>query len=271
MAVSNFDDEVWNALKQHWCSSPKISWQQLVNEVKEMLQRDMPNITTVRRRAISEEWQKDAKKAVKKSTRQLKKDTAKVREKIKQQTADSNKKSNAKKDADDTPNLAEIIVHSGNAEVMPSLADENRLTAAKVIIKHRQRSANLGVLVDDTIEGLIAIKEEMQSKEVSVEQLEIIQGRLAILAGMTELTEKLSRAVEKVAKVDTVFWGLELDELKDQAEATAKRNQIIEHSDALLEEQKRIMRENQLAAIQRKARFMNEGDPELVDVSPIEE
>lgn len=264
MAVSNFSEEVWAALKLHWTTSPKISWQQLVNEIGERLQTDMPNITTVRRRAIAEAWQKDAKNAVKKSTRQLKKDTAKIRQKVKQQTADSNKKVNAKNASENTPKIAEILPYAGNPEVLPSLADDNQLKTATVILKQRRRALNLGILIDDTLDGILAVQRDFPDTPTQAE-LELAQNKLSMLAGMTELTEKLSRSIERVAKVEAVFYGLEIEELKDQAEVTARRNQVIEHSGALLEEQKQIMLQNKRLAIQRKARLMNEGDPDLDD------
>ena len=71
MAVQSYPQEVWDRLKEVYETSPKLTWQQLVDLVAEELGCEMPSASVVRRKALAEKWKKRTKSLVKKSAREL--------------------------------------------------------------------------------------------------------------------------------------------------------------------------------------------------------
>ena len=71
MAVQSYPQEVWDRLKEVFETSPKLTWQQLVDLVGEEMGCDMPSASVVRRKALAEKWKKRTKSLVKKSAREL--------------------------------------------------------------------------------------------------------------------------------------------------------------------------------------------------------
>lgn len=66
-----YSEEIWNRLKEVYESSPKITWQGLVDQVGEELGCEMPSPSVVRRKALAEKWKKKAKSLVKRQLRSL--------------------------------------------------------------------------------------------------------------------------------------------------------------------------------------------------------
>ncbi|EXD97001.1 hypothetical protein J490_1050 [Acinetobacter baumannii 942194] len=77
-----YSEEIWNRLKEVYESSPKITWQALVDQVGEELGCEMPSPSVVRRKALAEKWKKKAKSLVKKTAQELNKDIKKLTKKI---------------------------------------------------------------------------------------------------------------------------------------------------------------------------------------------
>lgn len=77
-----YSEEIWNRLKEVYESSPKITWQALVDQVGEELGCEMPSPSVVRRKALAEKWKKKAKSLVKKTAQELNKEIKKLTKKI---------------------------------------------------------------------------------------------------------------------------------------------------------------------------------------------
>lgn len=77
-----YSEEIWNRLKEVYESSPKITWQALVDQVGEELGCEMPSPSVVRRKALVEKWKKKAKSLVKKTAQELNKEIKKLTKKI---------------------------------------------------------------------------------------------------------------------------------------------------------------------------------------------
>lgn len=67
--------------KKVYESSPKITWQGLVDQVGEELGCEMPSPSVVRRKALAEKWKKKAKSLVKKTAQELNKEIKKLTKK----------------------------------------------------------------------------------------------------------------------------------------------------------------------------------------------
>lgn len=76
-----YSEEIWNRLKEVYESSPKITWQALVDHVGEELGCEMPSPSVVRRKALAEKWKKKAKSLVKKTAQELNKEIKKIDQK----------------------------------------------------------------------------------------------------------------------------------------------------------------------------------------------
>lgn len=76
-----YSEEIWNRLKEVYESSPKITWQALVDHVGEELGCEMPSPSVVRRKALAEKWKKKAKSLVKKTAQELNKEIKKLTKK----------------------------------------------------------------------------------------------------------------------------------------------------------------------------------------------
>ncbi|EYS48571.1 hypothetical protein K004_4055, partial [Acinetobacter baumannii 16553_8] len=76
-----YSEEIWNRLKEVYESSPKITWQALVDQVGEELGCEMPSPSVVRRKALAEKWKKKAKSLVKKTAQELNKEIKKLTKK----------------------------------------------------------------------------------------------------------------------------------------------------------------------------------------------
>jgi len=69
-----------------------------------------------------------------------------------------------------------------------------------------------------------------------------------------------------------LFWGFELEDLKDQSEIQARRSAVVAGAEQKLLEAKQAMKEGKLAAFQRKLEIIETGevdDDGLMEVEPI--
>ena len=164
MAVQSYTQEVWDRLKEVYEASPKLTWQQLVDQVGEELGCDMPSASVVRRKAIAEKWKKRAKSLVKKSAQQLNKEIKKMTSQMTSQESsqddDNHDKSGTEKDVKNPSFLpASAGQNAGNFDA-DDRVQTNKLTSASIIKKNRHRLAGLGQLAGDTIDSVIHIRDE---------------------------------------------------------------------------------------------------------------
>ena len=143
MAVQSYSQEIWDRLKLVYESSPKITWQKLVDQVAEEMGCDMPSPSVVRRKAITEKWKKCTKNLVKKTARELnneiKKLTSKKTSQENSQSSENQGENNSQNNVKKPSNIADFWGQKSKSDKGFSTADLNRLTSAKIIQLNRHR------------------------------------------------------------------------------------------------------------------------------------
>ena len=275
MAVQSYSQEIWDRLKLVYESSPKITWQKLVDQVGEELGCEMPSPSVVRRKAIAEKWKKCTKNLVKKTARELNNEIKKLTsKKTSQESAQDNEnegENTSQKSVKKPSNIAEFWGQKSDANKGFSTADLNRLTSAQIIQHNRLRLADLGQLAGDTITSVIHIRDEVLQLDVGnldpddKEAIKIINGlkfKMGLISQIVELNVKQSITLANIAKSEALFWGFEIEELKDQSEIQSKRSAVVAGAEERMRLAKEKMATDKKAAFARKLAMIEAGDPE---------
>lgn len=277
MAIQEYSDEVWNRLREVYENSAKISWQKLVDMVGEELGCDMPNSSVVRRKAIKEKWKKKAKHLVKKSAKELNKEIKKLTThsdgQKDNQDADNKNNSSSQKNVKNTSNLTHFSGQKDNKNEKSDSLKTNMLTASQIIKDNRERLANLGILAGDTIHSVIHIRDEvlkldMNNLATDPNAETILTGikfKMGLISQIVDLNVKQSITLTNIAKSEALFWGFELEELKDQSEQQARRTSVIDDAERKLAEAKAAMKEQKRLAFERKLAMIEVGEEEHED------
>ncbi len=273
MAVQSYSQEIWDRLKLVYESSPKITWQKLVDQVGEELGCEMPSPSVVRRKAIAEKWKKCTKNLVKKTARELNNEIKKLTSKKTSQEStqdNENEGENASQKSVKKPsNIAEFWGQKSKSDNGFSAADLNRLTSAQIIQQNRLRLADLGQLAGDTITSVIHIRDEVLQLDVGnldpddKEAIKIINGlkfKMGLISQIVELNVKQSITLANIAKSEALFWGFEIEELKDQSEIQSKRSAVVAGAEERMRLAKEKMATDKKAAFARKLAMIEAGD-----------
>lgn len=271
MAVQSYPQEVWERLKAVYESSPKMTWQQLVDSVAEELGCEMPSASVVRRKALAEKWKKSAKSLVKKSAKELNKEIKKMTsQKIGQKSSqdnDSTEESNAEKNVKNPSFLPASSSQNSRNFDSDDRVQKTKLTSATIIKKNRNRLADLGQLAGDTIDSVIHIRDEVLQIDISgpiTDETERIinnvKFKMGLISQIVELNVKQSITLTNIARSEALFWGFELEDLKDQSEVQARRSAVVAGAEQKLLEAKQAMKAGKLAAFQRKLEIIEAGE-----------
>lgn len=265
--------KVWKALRLLWESSPKITWQQLVDDIAETLQCAVPSASVVRRRAVSEKWKKTVKKQTKSDSKNLKKRQSKVTSENTDNDVDNKEEINV--------NNSVILVSDSSQndgfEQVSQQANANSVKSSQIILNLRNRSHRLGAFFDITMESIEHVRdeviglgeftdEEMALPHDELEKLMMtrqfsIRQKMSFVAGLSELGDTMSKALERIAKVQCVAWGLEADSFKDSTDIKAQRSAALKDMDDKLQESRRIMLEDKKKAFMRDVSDIEAGEP----------
>lgn len=275
MAVQSYSQEIWDRLKLVYESSPKITWQKLVDQVGEELGCEMPSPSVVRRKAIAEKWKKCTKNLVKKTARELNNEIKKLTSKKTSQEStqdNENEGENASQKSVKKPsNIAEFWGQKSDANKGFSTADLNRLTSAQIIQQNRLRLADLGQLAGDTITSVIHIRDEVlqldvgnldPEDEAAIKVINGLKFKMGLISQIVELNVKQSITLANIAKSEALFWGFEIEELKDQSEIQSKRSAVVAGAEERMRLAKEKMATDKKAAFARKLAMIEAGDPE---------
>ncbi|RSP34154.1 hypothetical protein [Acinetobacter baumannii] len=271
-----YSEEIWNRLKEVYESSPKITWQALVDQVGEELGCEMPSPSVVRRKALAEKWKKKAKSLVKKTAQELNKEIKKLTKKNNGQedTQDTEKseKSDSQKSVKKTSNIAEFnsqnSKNSGHNNGGRSTVNENYLKSALVVKNNRIRAHKLGELITDTIDSVIHIRDEVLNlNNPTEEQLALVKFKMGLISQVVDLNVKQSISISNIAKTEALFWGLDVDDLKDQSEVQARRSSVISGAEERMAIAKANMKKKKEEAFMRKLALIEAGEVEPEDSS----
>lgn len=275
MAVQSYSQEIWDRLKLVYESSPKITWQKLVDQVGEELGCEMPSPSVVRRKAIAEKWKKCTKNLVKKTARELNNEIKKLTsKKTSQESTQDNEnegENTSQKSVKKPSNIAEFWGQKSDANKGFSTADLNRLTSAQIIQQNRLRLADLGQLAGDTITSVIHIRDEVlqldvgnldPEDEAAIKVINGLKFKMGLISQIVELNVKQSITLANIAKSEALFWGFEIEELKDQSEIQSKRSAVVAGAEERMRLAKEKMATDKKAAFARKLAMIEAGDPE---------
>ncbi len=269
-----YSEEIWNRLKEVYESSPKITWQGLVDHVGEELGCEMPSPSVVRRKALAEKWKKKAKSLVKKSAQELNKEIKKLTNKNNgqddSQDSENKGKSNSQNSVKKVSNIAEFnsqnSKNNGQSNGGSSSVNENYLKSALVVKNNRVRAHKLGGLIDDTIDSVIHVRDEiLRLHNPTDEELALVKFKMGIICQIVDLNVKQSISVSNMAKVEAQFWGLDVDDLKDQSEVQARRSSVISGAEERMAIAKANMKKKKEEAFMRKLELVEAGEIEPED------
>ena len=274
MAVQSYSQEIWDRLKLVYESSPKITWQKLVDQVGEELGCEMPSPSVVRRKAIAEKWKKCTKNLVKKTARELNNEIKKLTsKKTSQESTQDNEnegENTSQKSVKKPSNIAEFWGQKSKSDNGFSAADLNRLTSAQIIQQNRLRLADLGQLAGDTITSVIHIRDEVlqldvgnldPEDEAAIKVINGLKFKMGLISQIVELNVKQSITLANIAKSEALFWGFEIEELKDQSEIQSKRSAVVAGAEERMRLAKEKMATDKKAAFARKLAMIEAGDP----------
>ncbi|HCJ6410642.1 TPA: hypothetical protein NU643_003288 [Acinetobacter baumannii] len=268
-----YSEEIWNRLKEVYESSPKITWQALVDQVGEELGCEMPSPSVVRRKALAEKWKKKAKSLVKKTAQELNKEIKKLTKKNNgqedTQNTDKSEKSDSQNSVKKTSNIAEFnsqnYKNNGNNNGGRSTVNENYLKSALVVKNNRIRAHKLGELITDTIDSVIHIRDEVLNLNNPTEdELALVKFKMGLISQVVDLNVKQSISISNIARTEAMFWGLDVDDLKDQSEVQARRSSVISGAEERMAIAKANMKKKKEEAFMRKLALIEAGevDPE---------
>lgn len=269
-----YSEEIWNRLKEVYESSPKITWQGLVDHVGEELGCEMPSPSVVRRKALAEKWKKKAKSLVKKSAQELNKEIKKLTNKNNgqnnPQSTENKEKCNSQNSVKKTSNIAEFnsqnSKNNGQNNGGSSSINENYLKSTLVVKNNRVRAHKLGGLIDDTIDSVIHVRDEiLRLNNPTDEELALVKFKMGIICQIVDLNVKQSISVSNIAKVEAQFWGLDVDDLKDQSEVQARRSSVISGAEERMAIAKANMKKKKEDAFMRKLALVEAGEIEPED------
>jgi hypothetical protein len=270
-----YSEEIWNRLKEVYESSPKITWQGLVDHVGEELGSEMPSPSVVRRKALAEKWKKKAKSLVKKTARELNKEIKKLTNKSNGQDVSQDSENKQKNDNQNsvkkTSNIAEIdgqnSNNNGKSNGGNSTINENYLKSAIVVKNNRVRAHKLGELITDTIDSVIHIRDEVLNlSNPTEEQLALVKFKMGLICQVVDLNVKQSISISNIARTEAMFWGLDVDDLKDQSEVQARRSSVIAGAEDRMAIAKANMKKKKEEAFMRKLALVEAGEIEPEDV-----
>ena len=279
MAVQSYPQEVWDRLKEVYETSPKLTWQQLVDSVAEELGCEMPSASVVRRKALAEKWKKRTKSLVKKSARELnneiKKMTSQNAGRKNSQADDSKDKNSTENDVKNPSFLPASASHDRENFDNQSKLHKNKLTLATMIRKNRNRLASLGELAGDTIDSVIHIRDEVLQIDISGPitketewVIKNVKFKIGLISQIVELNVKQSITLTNIARSEALFWCFEQKDLKDLSEVQARRTAVVSDAERKLEEAKAKMKEGKRAAFQRKLEMIEAGESEEDEFPP---
>ncbi|MDC5100847.1 hypothetical protein NRA35_13560 [Acinetobacter baumannii] len=266
-----YSEEIWNRLKDVYESSPKITWQALVDQVGEELGCEMPSPSVVRRKALAEKWKKKAKSLVKKTAQELNKEIKKLTKKNNGQEdvqdTDKTEKSDSQNSVKKTSNIAEFnsqnSKNNGNNNGGRSTVNENYLKSALVVKNNRIRAHKLGELITDTIDSVIHIRDEVLNlNNPTEEELALVKFKMGLISQVVDLNVKQSISISNIARTEAMFWGLDVDDLKDQSEVQARRSSVISGAEERMAIAKANMKKKKEEAFMRKLALVEAGEIE---------
>lgn len=241
--MAGYSDDVWKALREYYETSPKhITWKPCCEHVGELLKTPVPDPSVVARKANKEGWKKRRltnKQPPKNASRQevgndqpptsANQDGVTVCEPT---TTTDNRvvyEVVGGRHDDISGVLSEKPIKEGLAQVS-RVVKENETAQKKIIIKHRNIAAALAGMIESVIQTTVdaykaygdLVKPDDDAEDGvkdddwdSDNQKKLILLKMEMASGTADLVETLSKAHERVAKIELAVWGIGPDDMKE--------------------------------------------------------
>lgn len=135
-----------------------------------------------------------------------------------------------------------------------------------VVKNNRIRAHKLGELITDTIDSVIHIRDEVLNlNNPTEEQLALVKFKMGLICQVVDLNVKQSISISNIAKTEAMFWGLDVDDLKDQSEVQARRSSVISGAEERMAIAKANMKKKKEEAFMRKLALIEAGEVEPDD------
>lgn len=230
MSVKNIPDEVWQVARAVWENTPDISYEDLLNQLKDLFGDKAPTSkSTLANRIKKENWVKASlvREPVKMSEARLDKITSNIEQKTtkheKQDDQNNKDKSGQNLEVYRTIN-AEIDATKEN--VVMSVKERS-----KIILKHRRRLHNAGVLEDAILAMSIDVANSVLNPElnsVSVEPTESgddfqfyegeeespISRKLNVIKSLSNVLTNVTTAQKVIAEQEMPMCGITPDDFQ---------------------------------------------------------
>lgn len=289
MAGERYPNEYWEAVKDLWMSDLKTDLKNASEKIAKDMGLKAPSPSSVTRKAKTGNWtREESKDLVKLNAKKLNEKLREIKKggessskslknketqkDVNQKTANANANThnaNANSDNANSSNAsandsAVLVVEgefvpNGGARKGRNIGKRADLRAALIIKANRYLAHDLRVLSQESIEALQLIKDEVLHAQ-GEEEVEIAVAKLYALIKVINATYTISKTFESTAKVEAVYWGLGVDDLKDVAELEAKRTVHAEQSKALLKAAKEEMQKKKKKAFMQKLEIIEKGD-----------
>lgn len=262
---NSYPPEVWQALRTLWEAAPKITWIDLVDQVRDMLAMPTPDASVVARKAKREGWTKTTIKAGQQARQKARK-TDRNRH-AKSTTSDHPDDPDSENEKIESNQSGKLVVtgreggqstsHSDQMDVDISAivrhAQNSIDMQAEVIAKHRSRNYNMGLIADQILQNWPPVPDRNAPDEIKQEY----DYQIANAAKQATVLDLITKSNERMAKTEFEVWGISEDMFR--AEQARRKTANIEKLEALAaEDEQRLLRER--ADMQDRQRRLIEQD-----------
>lgn len=254
--------EVWQALRQLWEATPKITWGELRENVSSMMRCECPSAQAISARSKREGWKKIP----------LRKRKHNPVDPVLKQMESPQQPLNTEGDCD--ASVSEILDNPSTQsqqrqrmlktipDPTPVLEEARRIlsTVEKVVWGHRRRAAIIGNLMESVMNAMADLAETMPRPDLDDPEFEAkIERRSQVLKGLyaeMKLLELMAITAQVQQKAERESWGIEMS--GDDGESEKRKASIAE-----LESKTREARaglQEQRAAVAERLRRIEEGE-----------
>ncbi len=83
---------------------------------------------------------------------------------------------------------------------------------------------------------------------------------MGLISQVVDLNVKQSISISNIARTEAMFWGLDVDDLKDQSEVQARRSSVISGAEERMAIAKANMKKKKEEAFKRKLALIEAGE-----------
>lgn len=265
---SKYSDEIWFCVRTVYESDGESTIERIVEIVGEFLgETKLPNRRTVVTRAEKEGWERP-QNISQKTNAQLKKLMQKAKNTLQSATVEDKKNTI---NQDDTGFLTdydlyvsrmdEIVSQAlGGVKKLLSTTSRRKLKIADVIRRNRNMNDQLQHLTMHTTDEIVINKTLMLDRnfqlEAEPEDKELIEKSYGMALGLVEPIMFLTNAIEKQAKMDILFYGINSEDTREPETAGRLTNL---NDDTAYEQQMLELKQRNIEMMERRA-MLESGD-----------